>query len=87
MAINPDLEKLCKTVEIENHKIVELMHEKIDWLVDHNLASLHNFKRINSHHLIVAELVINDLLLEIRNLKHSNENLTSMLNAKVQKES
>ena len=87
MAINPNFQELVKTIENENPSIAKLLGEKIDWIIESNLATLNEFHNVNSRHLMVAELVINDLLLEIRNLNHSVENLMGIVNAKIKKES
>ena len=87
VAINPDFAKFVKMIEKENPSIAKLLGEKIDWVIVNELSTQKEFYKLNTRHLMVAELVINDLLLQVRNLKESNKILTSIVNAKVQKES
>ena len=82
--MNKDLEILTKS--IETPKLVDLMSKKRDWLVENNLANLEDFKKLNSHHLVVAELVVADLLDELekayQHTEHQGKVLTDMINKK-----
>lgn len=82
--MNKDLETIVKS--IETPKLVNLMSKKQDWLIEKNLANRDNFKRLNSHHLVVAELVIADLLDELeksyQQTEHQGKILTDMINKK-----